>query len=448
LSVVVVGLEHQNTPLDLLERVAVAEEALGKTLGALADRSNLSEVVVLSTCLRTELYAVVERFHEGVADLQEFLATSAGTTVAAIEEHQMLLFDDAVTVHLFEIAAGLRSSVLGESEVLGQVRRAAERAEAERAAGPVLSGLFGRAVKAGRKVRSQTAISRGATSLSHVAVDLATSRMGGSRAGRSVLVVGAGTMGEGIADALAAGSGSAGAGGPGGAGGAGGAGGPAGSGGPEIVVANRTVERARVLAERVGGRAVGMAGLGEALEAADAVLLSTGSALPVLDAEMMTAVVAGRRAAGRQETLVVVDVSVPRNVDPVVAFIDGVELLDMDDLSEQAERALDGRRGEVAGAREIVRQEVERYRADERARGAAPVVSALRGRVSDLSRAELERHRSRLAGLDADQWNEVESVVHDIVAKVLHQPTVALKEAAGTPRGERLVEALRSLFDL
>jgi glutamyl-tRNA reductase len=168
----------------------------------------------------------------------------------------------------------------------------------------------------------------------------------------------------------------------------------------------------------------------------------------VLDAEMMTAVVAGRRAAGRQETLVVVDVSVPRNVDPVVAFIDGVELLDMDDLSEQAERALDGRRGEVAGAREIVRQEVERYRADERARGAAPVVSALRGRVSDLSRAELERHRSRLAGLDADQWNEVESVVHDIVAKVLHQPTVALKEAAGTPRGERLVEALRSLFDL
>ena len=130
------------------------EEALGKTLGALRDRSNLSEVVVLSTCLRTELYAVVERFHEGVADLQEFLATSAGTTVEVIEEHQTVLFDDAVTVHLFEIAAGLRSSVLGETEVLGQVRRAAERAEAERAAGPVLSGLFQRAVKAGRKVRS------------------------------------------------------------------------------------------------------------------------------------------------------------------------------------------------------------------------------------------------------------------------------------------------------
>jgi glutamyl-tRNA reductase len=179
------------------------------------------------------------------------------------------------------------------------------------------------------------------------------------------------------------------------------------------------------------------------------VLLSTGSALPVLDVEMMTPVVAARRAADRAANpLVVVDVSVPRNVDPAVAFIEGVELLDMDDLSELAERALDGRRGEVAAAEAIVQQEVERYRADERARGAAPMVSAMRDRIGQLSRAELERHRSRLAELDEAQWTEVESVVHDIVAKVLHQPSVALKEAAGTPRGERLVEALRSLFDL
>jgi len=404
----------------------VAEDGLGKTLGALRDRSNLSEVVVLSTCLRTELYAVVERFHEGVADLQEFLATRAGTTVEVIEEHQTVLFDDAVTVQLFEIAAGLRSSVLGETEVLGQVRRAAERAEAERAAGPVLSGLFRRAVRTGRKVRSQTAIARGATSLSHVAVDLATARLGGTLAGRRVLVVGAGTMGEGIVDALGQGEGAA-----------------------EIVVANRTVEKARALGRRVGGDGVGMAGLAGALETADAVLLSTGSALPVLDVELMTPVVAARGVAdGSRGPLVIVDVSVPRNVDPAVALIGGVELLDMDDLSERAERALDGRRGEVEGARAIVQQEVERYRADERARGAAPIVSALRDRIGQVRDAELERHRSRLGDLDERQWEEVESVVGDILAKVLHQPTVALKDAAGTARGERLVEALRSLFDL
>jgi glutamyl-tRNA reductase len=425
-SVVVVGLEHHRTPLELLERVAVAEDELGKTLGALRDRSNLSEVVVLSTCLRTELYAVVERFHEGVADLQEFLATRAGTTVEVIEEHQSVLFDDAVTVQLFEIAAGLRSSVLGETEVLGQVRRAAERAEAERASGPVLSGLFARAVKTGRKVRSQTAIARGATSLSYVAVELAQARLGGSLAGRKVLVVGAGTMGEGIVDALGAVVPAA-----------------------EIVVANRTVEKARALGRRVGGDGVGMSGLAGALETADAVLLSTGSSLPVLDVELMTAVVEARGAAeAGREPLVIVDVSVPRNVDPAVALIGGVELLDMDDLSELAERALDGRRGEVEAARAIVQQEVERYRADERARGAAPIVSALRERIGQLRDSELERHRNRLGELDEKQWEEVQSVVGDILAKVLHQPTVALKDAAGTPRGERLVEALRSLFDL
>jgi glutamyl-tRNA reductase len=187
-----------------------------------------------------------------------------------------------------------------------------------------------------------------------------------------------------------------------------------------------------------------MAGLAAALEGADAVLLSTGSALPVLDPEMMAAVMAAR--SGR--SLVIVDLSVPRNVDPAVAFLGGVELLDMDDLSEEAEKALDGRRGEVDRARAIVQEEVEKYRADERARGAAPVVSALRNRVSELREAELERHRSRLGQLDESQWREVESVVADVLAKVLHQPTVALKEAAGTPRGERLVEALRSLFDL
>jgi glutamyl-tRNA reductase len=423
LSVVVVGLEHQSTPLDLLERVAVPEEELGKTLGALHDRSNLSEVVVLSTCLRTELYAVVERFHEGVADLQEYLATAAGTTVEVIEEHQRVLFDDAVTVHLFEVAAGLRSSVLGETEVLGQVRRAAEIAEAERAAGPVLSGLFGRAVKAGRKVRSSTAIARGATSLSHVAVELATARLGGSLAGRKILVVGAGTMGEGIVDALSQRPDS-----------------------PEVVVANRTEDRARALADRAGGEGVGMAGLAGALAWADAVVLSTGSSLPVLDVEMMTSVIRAREAS--EGAMVIVDVSVPRNVDPAVAFIGGVELLDMDDLSEHAEKALDGRRGEVDAARGIVQLEVERYRADERARGAAPIVSALRQRVAEIRESELERHRHRLADLDENQRGEVESVLNDILAKLLHQPTVALKDAAGTPRGERLVEALRSLFDL
>ena len=423
MSVIVVGLEQHRVPLDVLERVAIAEDDLGKVVAGLRDRANLVEVVVLSTCMRTELYAVVERFHEGVTDLQEFLAAMAGSPVEALEERWTVFFDDAVAGHLFEVAAGLRSSVLGETEVLGQVRRAAERAQAEHASGPVLTSLFRHAVQAGRHVRSTTAIAQGTTSLSHVAVELAASRSGGTLADRSVVVVGAGEMAEGTVDAL----GSHGATG-------------------RVVVVNRTVGRAAALAQRVAGTGVGLGGLEDALAGADVVFASTGAALPVLEAEMLASASAARAAA--PVPLLIVDLGVPRNVDPGVAGLAGIELLDMDDLTEHAERAMAGRRAELSAAQEIVSQEVERYRAEERSRGAAPVVSALRARVEELRRAELERHRGRRAELDEGQWQEVDSVVRDVLAKLLHHPTVAVKEAAGTPRGERLVEALRTLFDL
>ncbi len=425
LSVIVVGLEQHQVPLDVLERVAISEEDLGKVVAGLRDRANLAEVVVLSTCMRTEVYAVVERFHEGVADLQEFLATMAGTSLDTLEDRWTVLFDDTVTGHLFEVAAGLRSSVLGETEVLGQVRRALERAQAEHASGPVLSGLFRHAVQAGRHVRSTTAIAQGTTSLSHVAVELAASRLGGSLAGRHVVVVGAGEMGEGMVDAL------------------GGHGDIA-----QVVVANRTVGRASALAARVGGNGVGLDDLADALTPADVVFVSTGASLPVVDSGLLGAASGARADTAGVAPLVVIDLGVPRNVDPAVAGISGIDLLDMDDLTEHAERALAGRRSELSAAQEIVREEVERYRAEERARGAAPVVSSLRARVEELRRSELERHRGRLADLDERQWQEVDSVVRDVLAKLLHHPTVAVKEAAGTPRGERLVEALRALFDL
>lgn len=418
MSVVVVGVEQHQAPLELIEQVTVPEDALGKTLATLRDHANLTEVVVLSTCLRTELYAVVERFHEGVDDLQAYLAAVAGRNVDDLADHLTVLFDDAVAVHLFEVASGLRSAVLGESEVLGQVRRAAERARGERAAGPVLSALFGRAVQAGRRVRASTAIARGSTSLSHIAVELAETRVGGSLEGRRVLVVGAGDMGAGVVDALGARR-------------------------AEVVVANRTRARAGALAGRVGGRGVGLSGLPGELAAADAMVVSTGASLPVVEAELVAGALTGRR-----HPLVVVDIGVPRNVDPDVGRLAGVELHDMDDLRAHAARTMADRRAEVARAREIVRQEVERYREDTRARGAAPIISALRGRLEEVRASEIARRRHRTSELDDAQWDQVEAVTRDVLAKVLHQPTVVLKDAAGTPRGERLVEALRALYDL
>ncbi len=289
----VVGLEHQRTPLDVLERVTILEHDLPKSLAVLRDRSNLLEVVVLSTCLRTEFYAVVERFHEGVADLQEHLAASAGTTVEQLSEQLTVHFDDAVVRHLFEVAAGLRSAVPGEHEVLGQVRLAAKRAEADRAAGPVLAGLFERAVQAGRRVRSETSIGRGTTSLSRLSVDLAAERLAGRFGSAKFVVVGAGQMSKGVVAALRS----------------------RGIEGPDVVVVNRTHERASEVARTVDARALGLESLTGALAEADCVIVTTAAPGPVVDLETVSTALPAR-VGRRLAPLVIVDLSVPRNVDP------------------------------------------------------------------------------------------------------------------------------------
>ena len=427
MSVIVVGLEQKHAPLELLDRVSVTESETAKALGRLRDQPNLSEAVLVSTCLRTEVYAVVERFHDGVAEIQEFLADVSGSPVDALGEYCTIRFDDDVTEHLFAVASGLESAVLGESEVLGQVRRAWERAQGEHASGPVLGALFRHAVETGKRVRSETAIARGITSLSHAAVALAADRRPGGLARAQVLVVGAGEMGEGVAQALA------------------------GRGVDHLVVANRTAERAEAvvaaLAPGVAGSVVSadLDGLEALLGAADVVITTVGTSHPLVDRAMLGSALATR--VGRDD-LVVVDLGMPRNVQPESSTLASLVLLDMEDLRAAVAEAIGGRQDEVAAATGIVSDEVERYRAASRARDAAPVVSALRSRVEDARLAELDRLRSKRSDLDEAQWEQVDAVTRSLMAKLLHQPTVTLKEAAGTPRGERLVEALRALFDL
>ncbi len=427
MSVIVVGLEQRQSPLELLERVAVPESALPKALGRLRDQSNLSEAVILSTCLRTEVYAVVERFHDGVAELQEFLATVSGSPVDALADHLTVRFDDDVAHHLFTVAAGLDSAVLGESEVLGQVRRAWEKAQLEHVSGPVLGALFRHAVETGKRVRSETAIARGITSLSHGAVALASGRRTAGLDGARVLVIGAGEMGEGVVQALD------------------------GRGAASVVIANRTAERTEsvvaglpaALADRV--RSEPLDDLGPLLARADVIFTSVGTTLPIIDRGLLEEAVADRPA---DEPLLVVDLGVPRNVEPAAVDLAGLVLLDMDVLAAAVEDALAGRQDEVAGADRIVTDEVERYRVASRARDAAPIVSALRSRAEEARRSAFERQQARRSELTEAQWEQVDAVTRSMVAKLLHQPTVALKDAAGTPRGERLVEALRTLFDL
>jgi glutamyl-tRNA reductase len=418
-SVVVVGLNHRTVPLEVLERMTVDGSRLPKALYDLRTRPHLHEAVVLSTCNRTEIYAVAERYHGAMDDIRSFLTDLSGLNLDDFSDHLYAYHDEVAVAHLFKVAAGLDSGVVGETEILGQVRTAYAKAEAEDAAGGELARLFTAAIGAGRRVRNETGISRGTASVSQAAVAMAADRLG-TLEGRSILVLGAGEIGAGMAVALASTAGLA-----------------------DVAVANRTRTRAVDLAKRTGGRVVDFGELATALEEVDVVLTSTGADVAIIDADDLEAVMAVRE--GRP--LLVVDVAVPRDVEPSATAIDGVTLLDMDDLRAFADSTLAERRREIPHALEVVGEEVERYLGTLSAREVAPLIVALRERFESLRAAEVERHAAtrRLSGSEREA---VDAVTRQLVNKLLHEPTVRLKQEAATARGERLADALRHLFDL
>ena len=424
MSVVVVGLQHTQAPLPLLEAAAVPDADLHKTLSALSHRRNVQEAVVLSTCLRTEVYAVVDRFHDAVAEIYEVLSEQSHRSVDELSAHATVRFDDDVTSHLVSVTSGLESVVTGETEVVGQVRRAFERAQEEGTAGPVLSALFRHALQTGKRVRTETGISQGTTSFAYAAVTVARGEDQAGLRGARVVVVGAGDMGLGVCRALSD---------------------IAAADAPQrVVVVNRSIDRAQDLVRLAATgpiemRAAPLEDVAGELAEADVVLTAVAAESHVLNKTDF---------AGVTGPLLVIDLGVPRNVEPSVAALAGVTLLDMDTLSVSVARALGDRAEESVAARDIVAAEVDRYRSASRQRGAAPIIASLRGRLETLRVAELERHRAQLADLSEEEWDHVDAATRAALAKMLHEPTMLLKETAGTPRGERLVEALRILFDL
>jgi glutamyl-tRNA reductase len=417
-SVVVIGLNHRSTPLDLLERMTIGDAALPKALHDLVSREDVSEAVVLSTCNRTEVYAVAERFHGAFQDVRDFLCEIAFLAPEDFSDHLYVHYDAPAVAHLFGVAAGLDSAVLGESEILGQVKVAWDRARQEGAAGPALNLLFRHALEAGKRARSDTGIARNVTSVSQAAVAMASDRLGGLE-GRRGLVLGAGDMGEAMALGLA-------------------------KAGTELTIANRTWDTAVALAERVGGQAVRLADVTTSLPDVDVLLTSTGAVTPLFEVADIEQVVAAR--GGRP--LLIVDIAVPRDIDPAVAHLPGVTLLDMDDLRAFADVGTQAREGEVALVRSLLDDELERYLGATSAREVAPMIVALRDRAEEVRQAEVERYRSRLGALDAGQADAVDALTRGIIGKLLHDPSVALKDAAGSTRGDRLIAALRELFAL
>jgi len=418
MSIVVIGVNHRTGPLALLERVAIPAEELPKAVIGLTSRQNIREAVVLATCNRTEVYAVAEKFHGAYADIRDFFGELSGLPADQLHAHLYSQHDEGAIRHLFEVAAGLDSAVLGESEILGQVRNAWELARHEGGAKATLNLLFRHAIEVGKRVRTETAIGRGTASVSHAAVEMAIDRLG-TLVGKRVLVVGAGDMGEGIAAALVQ------------------------AGATDISVTNRTLERAAQLAKRVSGRVVPFGRLPTAISRADVLLTCTGSGGVLVDVDTM---VAGR--LGVADPLLVVDIAVPRDVAPDVNELPDVTLLNLDHLRDWADRGLAQRAGETDRVRAIVAEDIEHYLVESTARQAAPLVAQLHEQAEAVRTGELDRFANRLAGFDDAQLATVDAVTRGIVAKLLHQLSVKLKADAGTPQGERNAAAVRDLFDL
>jgi glutamyl-tRNA reductase len=400
MRLVLVGTSHHQAPVELRERVALDRQAAGRAAAELAGGG--AEAVVLSTCNRTEAYVA----HEDGAAAEAI----AGTLFSDPELSPALyrLRDEAAALHLFRVAAGLDSLVPGEGEILGQVRVAYEAG----APGPHLDRLFRQALHAGKKVRAQTAIAESPASVSAAAAALAQSVFG-DLAGRRILLVGAGKVSELAARNLR-------------------------SRGAEIAfVANRTAERAEELAARIGAEALPFDRIGEELARADVVVASTSAPGLVVRAEDVS--------PRKGRPLLLVDLAVPRDLDPAIHALDGCFLYDIDDLEAVVAESLAARRGEAERAERIVAAEAERWRDWQASLDVVPAIASLRARAEEIRRAELDRVAARLS---EEERRALESVTSRMLDKLLHLPTVRMKQAAVTADGVVYADAVRHLFGL
>ena len=420
MPILALGVSYRRASLDLLERLAFGEDRLAKAYGRLTDDAEIGEAVLLSTCNRVELYGEVGSYHTGFLAIKRFLGEASEVPVEELTHSLYAHYEDSAVEHLLRVAAGLDSMVLGESEILAQVRAARRRAEAEQTCGPAMSALFGAAVRTGRRVRAETDVGASPAAFVGAGLDAAEGVVGPLR-DRPAVVVGAGTMAALGAAALAA------------------------RGASPIQIVNRTRDRAEGLAARVGGAAVDMEQLPVALSGASVALCCTGSARAVVGPRAVGRAVGG---ASRKDStrLFLVDLAVPRDVDPAVREIPGVAVADIDDLRDRLE-ALGASVTEARRAGEIVEEEVRAFATARRAARLAPVIRSLREAGDRAVEAELARAAPRLTALDPGEREAVEALARGIAAKLLHSPTVRMKELAGE-EGDAAVRLLIDLFDL
>jgi len=416
-TVLVVGMNHRTAPVRLLERAAVSPEGLPDALRALLSGQHVGEAVILSTCNRVEVYAAVSAFHGALNEIGQWFSARTGLHLAPLADHLYIHYADDAVRHLFTVAAGLDSMVVGEAQILGQLREAYGAAQEHDGPGRLLHELMQQGLRVGKRVHTDTVIDQAGQSVVSAALRLGEEAVG-PITGRPALVVGAGSMGALAAATLRR------------------------SGAGQITVANRTLEKGARIAGTIGGHAVGVDHLPEAIAAADVVVSVTGSVAAVITRD---AVAAAQHARG-ERPLLVLDLAVPRDTERLVDSVPGVTVLDLEQLGAALADAPVSTG--VEAARDIVDEEVEAFLRWQRSDDVAPTVAALRAHADEVVTAELERLGARLAGLDPAVRAEVERTVRRVVSTLLHQPTVRMKELASAPGGDWVATAVRDLFQL
>ena len=409
MSYLVVGISHRSAEISVLERVALDPEAATKLALAVQHTPAVTESAVLATCNRTEVYANVDRFHAGMDEVTSILSDITGVPLLDLAEHLYVHFEEGAVAHLFQVAVGLDSMVVGESQILGQVKESLRVGQDLETIGTGLNALFQHALRVGKRARAETGIDSAGRSVVSAGLDAV-----GGFEGRRALVVGAGSMASLAAQTLLAG------------------------GATNVTIANRNFDRATALADRIGGTAIPLAGVPDAMLEADLVVSCTGARGVVLTEEMVRNATDGRRPLG------VLDVALPRDVDAAAARVPGVTLVTLADLAGTA----GGSEHDIDEVRRIVSEETGAFEATRRAASVTPTVVALRAMASGLVDAELARLDRKLPDLAEAQRAEVARTIHRVVEKVLHTPTVRVKELAADPGGPTYADALRELFAL
>ena len=428
MSTLVVGLSHKSAPVAVLERTAITGDALDKLRHDVFHASHVAGTFIVSTCNRMEIYAEVDKFHGGVSSISELLARHSGVPLAGLTPHLYVHYEDRAVQHLLAVTCGLDSMVVGESQILGQVRQALTLAREHGTLGRVLGDLGTLALRTGKRAHTETGIDRAGANVVSVGIGLAAERLptAGGLAGRRVLIVGAGSM-----SALAASTASR-------------------LGAADIVIANRSFDNAERLAARVAGTVTGLAGLAGQMAAADLVISCTGATGFVITEAMLARVRDLRDTSGRGP-LVLLDLAMPRDVEPAAAGLAWIALIDLESIGAAAGGPGAGALApeqDVAAVRAIVTEEVAAHASAARAASVTPTVVALRAKAARVVDAELARLSGRLPGVDDRALGEIGHTVRRVVDKLLHAPTVRVKELAGGPGGDEYAAALRVLFDL